>query len=171
MDAAVARSVARRIHAGQLTRSGEPVIDHVERVAHSVPACARPMAYLHDVLERADGGAEELLELGLTDEESSVLALLTRARNESYRAYVMRIARADGQPGEIARTIKLADLDDHLRHHRNGSRTPNYAWARQKLVASQRTNRGTPAATSPSPSGVTEPSRDGRGPGRSRRSG
>jgi len=146
VNAAVARSVARRVHAGQRTRSGEPLIEHVERVARAVPSHARALAYLHGVLERADGGAEELLELGLTDEEGSVLALLTRRATESYRAYVTRIARADGHAGEIARTIKLADLDDHLRRIRIRRRTPDYAWAREQLAGSQQTNRESPAA-------------------------
>ena len=149
MNAAVAHSVARRVHAGQLTRSGEPLIEHVERVARAVPPHARALAYLHDVLERADRASEELLELGLTDEEGSVLALLTRRPTESYKKHVMRIARADGRTGQIARTIKLADLDDHLNHIRIRRRTPDYAWAREQLTGSQQTNRETsPAACS-----------------------
>jgi hypothetical protein len=102
-----ARRVARQIHGGQLTRLGEPVIEHVERVAGAVPAESRALAYLHDILERADVCNEELLELGLSDDEQSVLALLTRRPDEPYRVYVMGIARAEGTIGRIARTIKL----------------------------------------------------------------
>lgn len=51
----------------------------------------------------------------LNNHESAVLALLNRRPKESYRRYVMRIAQVHGEPGRIARTIKLADLDDHLR--------------------------------------------------------
>src|SRR5207248_5424142 len=99
----VARAAARRMHAGQLTRSGEPLIEHVERVAGAVPAELRGLAYLHDVLERADGAVEELLELRLSEIELTVLSLLTRRPDETYQAYVMRIARADGNPGRLPR--------------------------------------------------------------------
>ena len=152
MNTPAARRLARRLHAGQVTRSGEPLIEHVERVAGSVAGHARGLAYLHDVLERVEGAAEELLKLGLTDDERSVLALLTRRPKESYRAYVLRIACADGQTGEIARTIKLADLDDHLHHVRIGRRTPDYAWARRQLVAAHRARRGALGAGSRSAS-------------------
>lgn len=138
MNANVARAVARELHAGQVGRSGEPLIDHVERVARAVPPDIRHLAYLHDVLERADGATEVLGERGLTDEEWSVLTLLARRPTESYRAYVRRVARADGTPGRVARTIKLADLKDHLAHTRVRGGAPNYAWALEQIVQSQR---------------------------------
>jgi hypothetical protein len=69
--------IARRIHAGQVTRAGEPLIGHVERMAHSVPAHDRALAYLHDVLERAEGAAAQLVKLVLTDDERSVPSLRT----------------------------------------------------------------------------------------------
>ena len=116
------------------------MIEHVERVADAVPAEVRALAYLHDVLERADAGGEELLELGLSDDERSVLALLTRRSDKRYTAYVMDIARAEGTIGRIARTIKLADLDDHLRQRQVAAGAPCYAWAREKIAAHQRAN-------------------------------
>ena len=145
VKAEIARAAARRMHAGQLTRSGEPLIDHVERVAGAVPAEIRGLAYLHDVLERADGAIEELRELGLGEIELAVLSLLTRRPDETYKAYVMRIARADGTPGHIARTVKLADLDDHLRQ-RPIKRSPDYAWGRERILASQLANGEMPRA-------------------------
>lgn len=139
VNAEVAHAAARRVHAGQLTRSGEPLIAHVERVASAVPAESRTLAYLHDMLERADGAMEELRELGINEIELAVLCLLTRHPDETYTAYVMRIARADGKPGRIARTIKLADLDDHLRQ-RPVARSPDYMWGRERILASQHAN-------------------------------
>jgi len=136
VKAGVARATARRIHAGQLTRSGDPLMEHLERVAAAVPASLRGMAYLHDVLERGDRAVEELHELALTDTELATLTLLRRRPDETYRVYVMRMARAHGRPGRIARAVKLADLDDHLRH-RPFKRSPAYAWARDQILASQ----------------------------------
>lgn len=128
------------------------MIDHVQRVAEAVPTDVRGLAYLHDVLERSETAAEELYELGLTDEEWAVLMLLTRQPRESYAAYVMRIARADGRCGRIARVIKVADLDDHLRRRRSGAQFPNYAWARARILASQRARGEIDAASRADPS-------------------
>jgi hypothetical protein len=136
VSADAARAAARRIHAGQVSRSGEPLIDHVERVANALPADVRALGFLHDVLERADGAIEELHELGLGELELAVLALLTRGPDDTYKTYVMRIARAEGTPGRIARSVKLADLNDHLRRRR-APRSPDYGWARERILASQ----------------------------------
>jgi hypothetical protein len=146
VKADVARGAAHRLHGRQLGRSGEPLIEHVERVARAVPREARALAYLHDVLEHAGGAGEELHELGLSEDDVAVLVLLTRARSESYRVYVMRIVRADGRAGRIARMIKLADLDDHLRHRRSRGGAPNYAWARAQIAAAQSANGEAPSA-------------------------
>jgi hypothetical protein len=140
MDARLAREVAHRLHRGGVTRSGEPLVVHLERVARAVPAEARALAYLHDALEHADGAADVLGELGLTGEERAVLALLTRGPEESYRAHVMRIAQAERPQGRIAREIKLADLDDHLRRRWVAAGAPEYAWARRQILASQLVN-------------------------------
>ena len=137
VDAIIARAVARRVHSGQVDRRGDPLIEHVERVAQAVPSDARALAYLHDILERGDPSSEELRELELTDEEWDVLVLLTRRQRQSYKLHVLRIARAPGKAGTIARAIKLADLDDHLRHRQHRAQAPNYTWARRQVLASQ----------------------------------
>jgi (p)ppGpp synthase/HD superfamily hydrolase len=153
VDANVARDVARRIHRGQFTRSGEPLIDHVERVAFATPDESRAIAYLHDALERGNGAEEELRENGCTDAMYDVLALLTRGPAESYQAHVMRIARARGRRGRIARRIKLADLEDHLRDRSSTASAPNYEWAYQQILAAHREkgarNRHTGSAQPP----------------------
>lgn len=89
---------------------------------------------------------EDLRELGLDDIELTVLSLLTRRPDERYMAYIMRIARAEGDPGRIARTVKLADLDDHLRQ-RPVRRSPDYAWGRERILASQLAHGETPRAS------------------------
>jgi hypothetical protein len=134
VDANVARGVARRIHAGQVTRIGEPLIDHLERVARAMPADSWALGYLHDALERSTGAADELRAHGCTDREFRLLALLTRRPSEPYRTYVMRIVRARGPEGRTARRIKLADLEDHLCHRQPGVSAPDYEWARQQIL-------------------------------------
>jgi hypothetical protein len=138
VSAEIARVIARRVHGGQVTRFGEPMIEHVERVACALPSETRALAYLHDVLEAPGAGDEELRALGLSDDERSVLALLTRRPEEPYRGYVMGIACAPGTVGALARVIKLADLEDHLRHRQGAAGAPCYAWAHEKITAYQR---------------------------------
>ena len=70
---------------------------------------------------------------GLTDVELAALELLTRGPGESYELDVLRIAYAPGPAGRLARTVKLADLDDHIsREWVPGA--PPYAWARRHVA-------------------------------------
>ena len=57
-------------HTGRRDRFGEPLIEHVERVAATVPDDARATAYLHDVLEHSDTTVDELEGEGLTRSSS-----------------------------------------------------------------------------------------------------
>lgn len=140
VDSDIARALAHHAHVGQVTRIGEPVIDHVERVANGVPPEIRALAYLHDVLERSEARFREWCRRSLTLAEYSVLELLSRGPADPYESYVTRIAEARGQVGRIARIIKLADLNDHLQHGNSGN-APDYPGARDRIVSAQRRRR------------------------------
>ena len=129
MDAAIARNIAHAGHVGRHDRFGQPLIEHVERVAGAVPDEARALAFLHDVLEHSDTTRDELSDAGLTDVELAALLLLTRDIGESYEAHTLRVAHAAGPAGRLARIVKLADLADHLRHAEMPPGAPPYAWA------------------------------------------
>lgn len=147
MDSAIARKIAQSSHNGQLDRFDEPFIEHVERVARAVPQDARAVAYLHDVLEHSRVGAQELRSEGLSPVELGALKVLTRASGESFELHALRIAHAPGREGVLARTVKLADLDDHLSHERIPYTAPPYAWARRHIsLAEQRTGSRSLAA-------------------------
>jgi hypothetical protein len=133
MDPGVAQQIACASHAGQRTRFGDSVVEHLKRVANAVPPEARALAWMHDLLELTPLRREELRARGMTAVEESALGLLTRGRFEPYEAYIHRIAVATGASGELARTVKLADLDDHLGHVRTPRRAPPYSWARGVL--------------------------------------
>ena len=135
VETATARGIAHDRLLGQRTRAGALLIDHVERVAAAVPPEARPIAFLHDVLERSSTGYAELVEQGLTDIERAALELLTRGDAEPYEEYIQRIAGADGPAGDLARTVKLADLDDNLGNGTVPAGAPPYASAQQRIVA------------------------------------
>jgi hypothetical protein len=137
MDALVARSIAQHSHDGQRTRHGSLMSDHVERVAAAVPEEARAVAFLHDVLEKTDTGLDELDLSGLTRVEREALDLLTCGQDESFDLHALRVAHADGPAGRIARSIKLADLEDHIGEAVHTMDEPPYAWARQHILAAQ----------------------------------
>jgi len=123
MNAASARAVALVAHMGQFTRHGEALSRHLERVAARVPPEAAVTAWLHDLGERGNASVHELMARGITPTELAALELLTRTDGEDYGLDIARIARADGETGWLARTVKLAELADHL------ERIPAYAAA------------------------------------------
>jgi hypothetical protein len=138
MDPAIAYSIASQKHQGQRNRFGDPVIDHLARVAAAVPPDARATALLHDLLELCPAADRELRGKGLTRVELEALELLTHVPAERYEVYVRRVAEAPGPAGRLARIVKLADLDDHLAHATIPSDAPPYAWARKHLLATAR---------------------------------
>src|SRR3954471_2563991 len=137
MEPAVARNIAHYSHGYERDRFGELVVEHVARVAAAVPQGAEVTAWLHDVLEGSDTSPAELRHVGLTAVELAALELLTRAPTEVYELYVLRIAHAPGEEGRLARSVKLADLDDHLTHRQPPDGAPPYAWARRHISSAQ----------------------------------
>ena len=134
MDPKIAHTIAIQNHAGQHNRFGDPVTDHLERVAAAVPADARATALLHDLLELCPSALRQLRGKNLTRTERAALQLLTHEPGETYEAYIRRITDGSGPAGRLARTVKLADLDDHLSHPSIPSNAPPYAWARKELT-------------------------------------
>src|SRR4051794_32931240 len=113
MNISDARALAHKTHIGQRNRHGDLLTEHLERVAAGVPEEAMTVAFLHDLLEHSDLTIQDL-GASLTDDERASLLLLTRAPGETFEAHSLRIAFARGPGSRIARTVKLADLDDHM---------------------------------------------------------
>ncbi|HKN94813.1 MAG TPA: hypothetical protein VJU60_10810 [Thermoleophilaceae bacterium] len=134
MDTSTARNIAHSIHGDQRDRTGGLMVEHLERVAAAVPPEARPVAFLHDVLEHSDTQASELEREGLTPVELAALNLLTREPDESFEIHALRIAYAKGPEGALARVVKVADIDDHLVHHGQPMPPRAYGWARRHVV-------------------------------------
>ena len=135
MDPNVASAIARSAHVGQLDRFGGGMVDHVSRVASSVPANARSLAWLHDVLEHSGTTLGQLRSEGLSPLEEEALQHLTRRPGEPYEAYTLRLAFAPGDAGRLARIVKRADLDDHMATAPPSADAPPYAWARRHIDA------------------------------------
>lgn len=133
MDPARARAFAELLHAGEREPDGTPLMEHVRRVAHLVPAEAISVAWLHETLETTPVSEQELLMAGLTRDELRALRLLSRtgdARSSTiYLAHLELIARAAGHSGELARAVKIADLEDRCLHPcvRDDGWSPPYA--------------------------------------------
>jgi hypothetical protein len=130
-----ARSIACARHSGRCNRAGEPMVEHVERVAASVPGEARTVAYPHDILEHTDASVAELEADGATPVELQAIQLLTRHPDETFEEHTLRIAFAKGPAGRLARIVKLADIDDHLSRDGNIDVHRPYGWARRHVAA------------------------------------
>ena len=117
-------------------------MEHVTRVAAATPEFARPVAWLHEVLEWTSVPEEELLAEGVSDDELRALRLLTRTlgrgSESGYLSHVTMIARADGLAGMLARAVKVSDLKDRLRHPgpRLGGSRPPYERALRLILES-----------------------------------
>lgn len=122
MDALRARELAEILLADDLEEDGTPALEHVRRVAQMVPAEARAVAWLHELLESTDVTEQELLMDGLTRDELRALRLLRRtnqARSDGvYLAHLELIAQAAGESGRLARMVKIADLEDRCLYPR-----------------------------------------------------
>jgi hypothetical protein len=140
MDTERARAIAERKHAGDLEENGAPVLDHIRRVAWSTPAEARVVAWLHELFEWSEVSEQELLADGLTSDELRAIRLLHRqgdSRSDAvYLAHLSLIIEAAGHSGHLARTVKIADLQDRLLHPRvrRDGWSPPYGLALQLLA-------------------------------------
>lgn len=111
----LAELLARRAHEGQLEpHTGDPYILHVERVAGYVAhesEIVQAVAWLHDVLEDTALTLSDMMREGVSEEVLTGVLTLTRNKGEIYREYITRVRSG----GSVAITVKLADLEDHLR--------------------------------------------------------
>jgi hypothetical protein len=137
MSPQIARSFAWSRHGDQRDRSGEPMVEHLDRVAAAVSPEARNVAYLHDVLEHTDTSPGDLEGRGLTPGELGAVLLLTRDHAETFEAHALRIAHAKGPAGRLARAVKLADMADHVAYDLVEEPSHPYGWATRHIVHCQ----------------------------------
>lgn len=102
--------IAVRVHAGAVDKAGQPYILHPLRVMLRMTTEAeRIVAALHDVVEDGDVTLDDLRVEGFSDEVVAAIDHVTRRAEESYDAFIARIA-----PHPLARRVKLADLEDNM---------------------------------------------------------
>jgi hypothetical protein len=106
-------SIAAEAHEGQVDKLGVPYINHLRAVADSVSPQARGVAYFHDALEDTQMKPEDLKDV-LDADEIEAVKLLTRDKTVPYQATVDRLKAAKGRAGELAREVKVADLQHNI---------------------------------------------------------
>jgi (p)ppGpp synthase/HD superfamily hydrolase len=101
--------VATKAHSKQFDKAGKPYIEHVMRVAASMPdEDTKTVAYLHDVVEDTGITIDEIyLEFGR--DIALAVSAITKSNGESYADFIKRVSK-----NNIARTVKKADLNDNL---------------------------------------------------------
>lgn len=103
------RSIAKRAHAGQHRRGGDPYINHPNRVAQSFDGMHACVAWLHDVIEDTDETADSLLASRVDSSVVEAVVLMTKQDGEDYWDYLTRVKRHP-----IALRVKIADMLDNL---------------------------------------------------------
>lgn len=109
---------ATEAHAGQVDKLGEPYIDHCIRVMDAVSGPAKRVAVLHDVAEDTAWEAPQIgSRLNLSRDETFALIFLRRRDDETYAEYIELLASDESAyavAGDLAREVKVADLQDNL---------------------------------------------------------
>ena len=102
--------IAVQAHMGQKDKGGEPYILHPLRVMFKMHTnLERMVAVLHDVIEDTEWTLDHLRDEGFSDHVLAAVDCLTRKSDESYEDFVKRV-----QVNTLARTVKIADLEDNL---------------------------------------------------------
>ena len=98
-------------HLGQRDKAGHPYVLHLIRVMESVSCpIEKQAAMLHDYLEDTDGSLAVLKSHSISEGAIEAIELLTREATVSYCDYVIALKK-----NEIARIVKLADIEDNYR--------------------------------------------------------
>ena len=105
-----AEELARKYHAGQRDKAGEPYFEHPRAVAGQLDDLEQKIAaWLHDLCEDTPVTPEQLLEEGFTPRIVQAVRVLTRPKGMDYWDYIRRI-----RANPIARAVKIADLTHNM---------------------------------------------------------
>jgi (p)ppGpp synthase/HD superfamily hydrolase len=103
--------IAAKAHEGQRDKEGLPYILHPLRVMMRVAGEeAQIVAVLHDVVEDTAVTADDLRQASFSETVLAAVLCVTHRKDEPYADYVVRC-----KGNEVARRVKLADLEDNSR--------------------------------------------------------
>lgn len=106
--------IAAKVHEGQEDKYGRPYILHPLRVMMRVNTdIEKIVAILHDVIEDSELNLQDLEQEGFSPEVIEAVDRLTKREGEAYAQYIDRI-----KDHRLARTVKLADLEDNMNMQR-----------------------------------------------------
>lgn len=112
--------LALKAHTGQVDKGGAPYILHPLRLMLRMDGEAEAIAaVLHDVVEDADISLDDLRASSLPEDAIRAIGCLTKREGEDYEAFIRRVDADD-----IARKVKIADLEDNLNITRIPDLTP-----------------------------------------------
>ena len=114
-----AMRIAFEVHKDQSDKGGIPYIAHPLHLAEQMEdENSTIAALLHDVIEDSDGkySIKKLKEDGFPEEAVEAVKALTHKKNVPYMKYIENI-----KPNEIARKVKIADLEHNLTISRLGN--------------------------------------------------
>ena len=107
---AKAIALAAQAHGEQVDKAGEPYILHPLRMMQRLDdRAAQIVAVLHDVVEDTAITLEDLRAAGFATAVVDAVDCVTRRAAESYEQFIVRT-----QGNELARQVKLADLEDNM---------------------------------------------------------
>ncbi|WP_370584705.1 HD domain-containing protein [Oculatella sp. LEGE 06141] len=113
-------SIAALAHRGQKDKAGSFYLLHPLRMLLRMDSeAAMIVAVLHDVVEDTDWTLEQLRAQGFSDEVLDAIDSLTHRPAESYEAFIERV-----QKNQIARQVKIADLEDNMNIQRISQISP-----------------------------------------------
>jgi hypothetical protein len=104
------RALAQTLHRGR-----SELLAHLRRVAHAVPRRFRAVAWLHHAPE-AEVTSRALTAAGLTEDEVAAVELFD-APPAPWRSTLHRarsLSNAPGRPGQLARVVARAAIEDRL---------------------------------------------------------
>lgn len=106
----IALERALSAYRGKRDKAGQAYVLHPLRLmAKMHDEISQVVSLLHDVIEDSDVTAEDLREDGFPEVVIEAVVALTRQAGESYMAFIERL-----KPNELARKVKLADIEDNL---------------------------------------------------------
>lgn len=123
--------IAAEAHAGQTDKAGSPYISHSLRVAlgfiRGGDEDRAVIAVLHDVIEDSAVTADDPRDQGFSAPIVAAIEALPRNDGEPYSDFILRAVA-----NELARPVKIADLQDNLDRTRMAKLPPR---KREKLLA------------------------------------
>lgn len=126
-----ARRLALTFHGHDKRRGGEPYMTHLEAVAAAVADHLKPVALLHDILEKG-AVIRNLTVNGIHPCVIDAVVAMTKQPGEPYMDYIERLAE-----NPMALVVKIADIRHNMDGSPNADRRKKYPRALEYLLAKQ----------------------------------